>query len=62
MAHIQPLDGTQGDRSTAALDVGIGPASPGVFQQTNSITNATFLERLVQLLKEMKRQHHTARF
>jgi hypothetical protein len=61
MANIQPLGSPQSDRGTAALDIGIGPAGTGVLQQTNSITNATLLERLVQLLQEMDRQDHTAK-
>jgi hypothetical protein len=55
------LGSPQGDRGTSALDIGIGPAGPGMLDQTNSITDATLLERLIQLLKEVDRQDHTAK-
>src|SRR5271156_3643858 len=60
MANVQPLGGPQGNCRTGALDIGIGPAGPGALQQTNSISNAALLQRLVQLFQEMDRQDHTA--
>jgi hypothetical protein len=61
MANVQPLGSPQGDRGAPTLDIGIGPARPGVLQQTDPITNTPLLERLVQLFQEMDRQDHTAK-